>query len=280
MKVLFFGDVFGRPGREALVRITPRLIAQHEPDFVIANVENIAHGTGITSSTLDEIDRTGLFDAYTAGNHLLSKAGVRSVLANGGIPLVRPINFPSSTPGVGERIVVKGAKRLLAVNALGRVFMKEEGLSNPFQALQGVLERYTIDPQEEGKERVDGIFVDFHAEATAEKRTFGFFLDGKVSAVVGTHTHVPTRDEQILEGGTAYISDVGMVGPSNSSLGLQKEPMVAEMVQEAPQGREVGSDPVAEVGAVLVEIGADGLAKDITHIREFVDLDKPLQEGE
>ena len=279
MKVLFFGDVFGRPGREALIRITPRLIAQHEPDFVIANVENIAHGTGITSSTLAEIDQTGLFDAYTAGNHLMAKAGVRSVLADAGIPLVRPINFPSSTPGTGERVVVKGAKRLLVINALGRVFMKDE-VSNPFRALQGVLERYTIDPEEEGKERVDGIFVDFHAEATAEKRTFGFFLDGTVSAVVGTHTHVPTRDEHVLEGGTAYISDVGMVGPSNSSLGLQKEPMVEEMIQEAPQGREVGSDPIAEVGAVLVEIGSNGLAKNIIHIREFVNLDEPAQEGE
>lgn len=275
MKVLFFGDVFGKPGRDALRIIVPRLRAQYDPDFIIANVENIAHGTGITTSTLGEIDELGIFNAYTAGNHLLSNQGVHSVTDNGAIPLVRPINYGEGTPGVGHRVIASGAKRLLVVNALGRVFMKEEGVGNPFTLIDALLERYTIDKESDEKERVDGILVDFHAEATAEKRTLGFFLDGRVSAVVGTHTHVPTRDEQVLEGGTAYISDVGMVGPANSSLGLEKEAMVQEMVTEAHQRRDVGASPLVEVGAVLIEIGSNGLASSISHIREFVDLDAP-----
>ncbi|MEX0916712.1 MAG: TIGR00282 family metallophosphoesterase [Candidatus Spechtbacterales bacterium] len=275
MKILFFGDVFGKPGRDALRVITPRLVATHEPDFVIANVENIAHGTGITTATLAEIDELGLFHAYTAGNHLLSNQGVRAVVENGAIPLVRPINYPHGTPGVGHRVITSGAKRLLVINALGRVFMKEEGLDNPFTAVNALLEKYTMNAEEDEKELVDGIFVDFHAEATAEKRTFGFYLDGRVSAVIGTHTHVPTRDEQVLDGGTAYISDVGMVGPANSSLGLAKEPMVQEMITEAHQRRDVASTPLVEVGAVLIETTAGGSASSIVHIREFVDLDQP-----
>jgi hypothetical protein len=277
MKILFFGDVFGKPGRDALRVITPRLIAEHNPDFVIANVENIAHGTGITTATLAEIDELGVFHAYTAGNHLLSNQGVRAVVENAAIPLVRPVNYPEGTPGVGHRVVSSGAKRLLVINALGRVFMKEEELGNPFSAVNALLEKYTMDADEDEKELVDGIFVDFHAEATAEKRTLGFYLDGRVSAVVGTHTHVPTRDEQVLEAGTAYISDVGMVGPAHSSLGLQKEPMVAEMLDGARGRREVASTPIVEVGAVLIETGASGKASSIAHIREFVDLDQPRE---
>lgn len=274
MKVLFFGDVFGKPGRDALRILAPRLIQEHSPDFVVANVENIAHGTGITSATLGEVDETGLFHAYTAGNHLLSNQGVRAVIENGAIPLVRPINYPAGTPGVGHRVIVNGAKRLLVINALGRVFMKEERVENPFTTINALLEEYAIGKDGDGKELVDGILVDFHAEATAEKRTLGFYLDGRVSAVVGTHTHVPTRDEQILEGGTAYISDVGMVGPANSSLGLEKDPMVREMVQESHQRRDVASSPMVEVGAVLIEIESDGHASSIVPIREFVDLDR------
>lgn len=275
MKVLFFGDVFGKPGRDALRVITPRLIREHNPDFVIANVENIAHGTGITTTTLGEIDELGVFHAYTAGNHLLSNQGVRAVVENGAIPLVRPINYPAGTPGVGYRVIGSGAKRLLVINALGRVFMKEERLENPFLAINALLDEYAIGEDGDGKELVDGILVDFHAEATAEKRTLGFYLDGRVSAVVGTHTHVPTRDEQILDGGTAYISDVGMVGPANSSLGLEKEPMVQEMVKESHQRRDVASSPIVEVGAVCIETGPDGHALSIVPIREFVDLDQP-----
>lgn len=274
MRILFFGDIFGRPGRAAIRIVAPQLVERHKPDFVVANVENIAHGSGVTSATLAEIDELGIFHAYTTGNHIWSKSEAEHLLAGGGTPLLRPLNYPSHMPGSGARIVVHGAKRLLVVNTMGRIFMKEEAerLSNPFLAMDELLKRYTMDPQEDGKEYVEGIFVDFHAEATSEKRAFGFYCDGRISAVVGTHTHVPTRDEQILPKGTAYISDVGMVGPLHSSLGLDMEGILQEFVTEGPYKREVSDTPEIEVGAVLIEVGSGGAAQNIEHIRQMVSL--------
>jgi 2',3'-cyclic-nucleotide 2'-phosphodiesterase len=274
LRVLFFGDIFGKPGREAIRSLAPQLFEKHKPDFVLANVENIAHGSGITPATLAEIDALGIFHAYTTGNHVWKKSEVETLLGAGGTPLLRPLNYPAHMPGSGARVVAHGAQRLLVINIMGRVFMKEEAevLSNPFSALDEALQRYTLDPQEDGKEYVQGIFVDVHAEATSEKRALGLYSDGRVSAVVGTHTHVPTRDEQILPKGTAYISDVGMVGPLHSSLGLDIEGIIQEFLTEESQKREVSDTPQVEVGAVLIDIGGDGHAQHIEHIRQIVPL--------
>jgi metallophosphoesterase (TIGR00282 family) len=274
MNILFFGDIFGKPGRMALEAVAAELVEQYKADFVIANVENLAHGRGVTRATLAELEELGLFHCYTTGNHVWAKDDVAALLQGGGTPVLRPINYPEQMPGEGVRVVANGAQRLLVVNAMGRVFMKEEGerLSNPFGALDAVLERYTLDPSEDEKEHVDAIFVDFHAEATSEKRSLGFYSDGRVSAVVGTHTHVPTADAQVLPGGTAYISDVGMVGALHSSLGLEREPMVQQFVTEEPHKKEVSGESQIEVGAVHIRVGVQGRAEAIEHIRRIVSI--------
>lgn len=273
IKILFFGDIYGRPGRDAINIIVPKLVKKHKPDFVIAQVENMAHGKGTTLSTIQDIEQAGTFHAYTNGNHFLANPGVYDVVNDSSIPLVRPYNYPEGTIGQGYRVVTSGTKRLLVLNFLGRIFMKDsEHWSNPFIDVEQVLGKYTIDKSDSSKEHIDGIFVDFHAEVTAEKRNFGFLLDGRVSAVVGTHTHVQTADEQLLLGGTAYISDVGMVGPLHSSLGLEKENLIQEMILEERQTREVSSVPDIEVGAVLISIKSNGLSSKIERIREIVSL--------
>ena len=274
MKILFFGDVFGRSGREALQIKYKELVDKHKPDFVIANIENIAHGRGINMRSIQEIEEGGnVFHCYTSGNHHFANAGVYDVIKESSIPLIRPINYPIIKDGVGYRIIESGAKRMLVICALGRIFMKEsENIENPFLMIDNILEKYTMDKDEEGKELVDGILVDFHTETTAEKRTMGFFLDGRVSVVLGTHTHVPTRDDQILQGGTAYMSDVGMVGPFNSSLGLDKDCIIEEMLTEKRGKRDVSEERTVEMGAVSIKVDDNGLSSDIEHIRLMVEL--------
>lgn len=271
MVILFFGDIFGRPGRDAVKKLLPTLIEEHKPDFVIANVENIAHGSGVTARTLEELDELGIFHSYTSGNHILDAPEAEELLASNKLSLLRPLNYPAHIPGRGAVVVTSGAKRLLVINAIGRIFMKEE-VNDPFSSVMQILQNYSFGSQGEAGERVDGILVDFHAEATAEKRAFGFYLDGHVSAVVGTHTHVPTRDEQILPKGTAYISDVGMVGPFHSSLGLDIDLIIEQFLSNTKIRKEVSNVPIVEVGAVLIEIGKNGFAKNIKHIRQFVEL--------
>ena len=272
MKLLFFGDIFGRPGREAIKKILSELLDEHQPDFVIANVENIAHGNGITKRTLGELEDLGVFHAYTSGNHVFDAQAVEDIFQEGQIPLVRPVNYPSSYSGKGSLVITSGAQRLLVINALGTIFMKNIVWDEPFASLDRVVERYTLDPEEHEKEFVNGIFIDFHAEATAEKRSLGLHLDGRVSALVGTHTHVPTCDEQILPKGTAYISDVGMVGPMNSSIGLDVRFTIEQFLTGTSKRKEVSDDPTIEIGAVIVETSKNGLAKSIKHIRRFVSL--------
>lgn len=269
MKILFFGDVFGRPGRTALKKYVPKLIERHAPDFVVANVENMAHGSGVTENTLNELEETGFFNAYTSGDHIWDTKKAKEILTSESYPLIRPANY-ANMPGNGSIVVRSGARQLLVLNLLGRVFMKHD-VENPFKAADYILSKYYIGEDGEG-ERVDGILVDFHAEATAEKRALGFHLDGRVSAVLGTHTHVPTADNQILPGGSAYVSDAGMVGPYNSVIGLGKEAIVAQYVTDEPQKTDVSEESFVELGAVLVEVGKNGLADKITHLREVVEI--------
>ena len=273
MNILFFGDVFGRPGREVVAGQYKGLVEKYKPDFVIANIENIAHGRGINMQSIKDIESSdSVFHAYTSGNHHFANSGVYDVIADASIPLIRPLNYPIIKDGVGFRVVSSGVRRLLVICMLGRLFMKDnDNIENPFLMVQDLLDKYTIDKSEEGKEVVDGILIDIHAETTAEKRSMGFFVDGRVSAVLGTHTHVPTQDEQILPGGTAYISDVGMVGPFNSSLGLDKTGIVEEMVTGERGARDVSEEDTVELGAVRIKVDKNGLASDIKHIRLLVD---------
>jgi len=263
MKILFFGDIFARPGREAISKILPKLKKRYNPDVIGANVENLAHGHGLTHQAFREIHEAGI-DFFTSGNHIWEGKDSKELLDKKNLPLVRPANYPPRAPGKGFVIVQVGTKRLLVINLMGRVFMKNQ-IDCPFRKADEILVEV-----EDSEGKMDAIFVDFHAETTSEKRVLGFYLDGRISAFVGTHTHVPTADEQILEKGTGYITDVGMCGALHSSLGLEKEAMIESMLTQVPQKREIAEGAV-EIGAVLFDIGKNGKCKRVKRIREIVD---------
>lgn len=261
MKILFFGDIVGRPGREALKEILPQWKKKHQPDLIIANGENMSHGKGITEKSLKEVLRAGI-DLITTGNHVWAQKGASELLELQKKHLIRPANYPPGLPGLGWQIIEIRTQKVLVINLLGRVFMHEQ-FDDPFRAADAILE--------ELDEEIKIVVVDWHAEATSEKVALGWYLDGRVSAVLGTHTHIPTADARILPKGTAYISDVGMVGVKDSSLGVDKEGAIKRFLTQTPQKLEVASGPV-EVDAVLVETDKKGRAKKIKQLRETIGL--------
>lgn len=261
MKILFFGDIVGKPGRKAIQNIVPRWQKKYQPDLIIANGENMAHGSGITRKSLKEILEAGV-DIVTSGDHTWKQKEIFSLLEDSKIPLIRPANFPPGLPGKGYRIVEVRTKKILVINLIGRIFMPQQ-YDDPFRKADKILKAKSGE--------ADIVLVDWHAEATAEKICLGWYLDGRVTAVFGTHTHIPTADERVLPGGTAYISDVGMVGVRDSSLGRRKEDAIKRYLTQTNIRLEVAEGPV-EVDAVLVETGQKGKAKKIERIQEIVDL--------
>src|SRR3989344_8051421 len=214
MKILFFGDIIGKVGRRAIKKALPTFKKTYQPDLIIANGENLAHGAGITRKILQEMREAGI-DLFTSGNHVLSKPEAMELLSETDGVLIRPANYPVGFPGLGYKIVPVGTRQLLVINLLGRVFMDEK-LDCPFKKFDEILAQ--VD-----QKNLDGVIVDFHAEATSEKVAFGWYADGRASAVLGTHTHIPTADATILPAGTAYVTDVGMNGPYLSVLGMKSE---------------------------------------------------------
>jgi metallophosphoesterase (TIGR00282 family) len=239
VRILFIGDIVGKPGRRAVRRLLPSVRATHAPDVVIANGENMAGGAGITRDTAREMFRLGIA-ALTTGNHVWDQREALEYLAEGP-PITRPLNYPPGTPGTGVIEIDVAGKRLAIVNVQGRVFMR--ALDDPFRAMDAVLQE--ID--------TPYIFVDVHAEATGEKEALGFFLDGRISAMVGTHTHVPTADARVLPRGTGYITDVGMVGPRDSVIGIEPDPIIKRYLTQMYQKYEVASGPVV-FNSVLIDI--------------------------
>lgn len=272
MKFLFFGDIIGQPGRQALTKIIPELKKKYEPDLIIANGENGAHGIGVNESSLKEILDAGV-DFVTTGNHVFtgSKESI-TLLENKKWPMIRPANWSPQTVGDGYRIVEIRTKKVLIINLIGRVFMHRQH-ENPFKCADDILKEYCLlGAKKSGLdcEKVDAIIVDWHAEATSEKVALGWFLDGRVSAVFGTHIHVPTADARILPQGTGYISDVGMVGPRDSVLGLRKEEIINGFLTQMPQKTEIAEGEV-EVNYIFLETDdATGLAKNIVKEKEIV----------
>ncbi|MBU1118341.1 TIGR00282 family metallophosphoesterase [Patescibacteria group bacterium] len=262
LKVLFFGDVYGRPGRRALKKAVPKLKKHYDTDIVIANVENAAHGVGITKKTLAELMDAGI-DFATSGNHIFNRKDGIELLNEKDPVLIRPANYPPGAPGVGYKIIPIRTQKLLVVNVMGRVFMKED-LDCPFRAMDTILDEVGSD--------IKNIVVDFHAEVTSEMIALGMYLDGRVSAVFGTHTHVPTQDFKILPGGTAYVTDVGMVGPTNSVLGVDKDIILRRYLTQMSESMEVADSPQAEVNAVYFEIDSKGKASKIEKIYEVYDV--------
>jgi metallophosphoesterase (TIGR00282 family) len=252
MRLLFLGDVVGRSGRQALVQKLPELKRRYALDFVIVNGENAAGGFGITEAIMQDFLDAGA-DAVTLGNHAFDQREAL-VFIERQERLVRPLNLPQGTPGRGAGLFkAKNGADVLVINALGRVFMAQQDC--PFRAIDNEITACRLG------EGADVIFVDFHAEATSEKQAMGAFLDGRVSCVVGTHTHSPTSDERILPGGTAYISDVGMCGDYNSVLGMKVEEPLNRFLTRIPKERFEPALGEATVCGFAVEIDdATGLA--------------------
>ncbi len=250
MRLLFLGDVIGRSGRDAVQLHLPRLREALDPDCVIVNAENAAHGFGLTPTIAEQMFAMGV-DCLTTGNHVWDKKEIIPVL-QADHRILRPLNYPAASPGRGAALIACRRGTVLVINAMGRLFM--DALDDPFAAVGKQLELHALGPE------VGAIVLDFHAEATSEKMAMGHFCDGRASLVVGTHTHVPTADTQILPGGTAFQSDAGMCGDYDSVIGMKKTPAVARMVTKLPGERFSPSESEATVCGVFVETGEDGLA--------------------
>ena len=253
MRILFVGDVVGGPGRRALESLLPDLRERHAPDLVVVNGENVAGGIGITEKTAGQIYAAGA-DAITLGNHVWRHAEVYPYLDREE-RIVRPANYPKGNPGHGFTVVEDGGGSLGVVNLMGQVFL--EAARSPFAEVDAILA--------ELRGRATHVLVDFHAEATSEKVAMGWHLDGRVTACVGTHTHVPTADARVLPGGTAYITDVGMTGPHGGVIGAQREPSLRRFLTQMPTKLTTAEeDPW--LNAVLIDAGDDGRARSIEQL--------------
>jgi 2',3'-cyclic-nucleotide 2'-phosphodiesterase len=253
VKLLFVGDIVASIGRRTLASLLPGLRERHAPDFVVVNGENAAGGVGITEATARELLDLGV-DAITLGNHAYRHQEVYDFLDRDP-RIVRPANFPMSAPGRGHTVVEKDGVRLGVLNLSGLVFV--EAARSPFAEADARLA--------ELKGKVDHVLVDFHAEATSEKVALGWHLDGRVTACVGTHTHVPTADARVLPGGTAYVTDVGMTGPRGGVIGVRREQALQRFLTMVPTKFET-SDEDPWLNAVAIEAGPDGRATAIEQV--------------
>ena len=260
MRLLFLGDVVGRSGRTVLAEHLPGIIADHGIDLTVVNGENSAHGFGITPSTFAEITEAGA-DVVTLGNHAFDQKQALT-LVDAEDRLLRPANFPPGTPGRGSFLYeARNGARVLVANVMGQLFMGP-ALDDPFACADRILENAPLGTA------VDAALFDFHAETTAETICFGHYLDGRASLVVGTHTHVPTADHQILTGGTAYQSDAGMCGDYDSSIGMEKEEPLNRFVTKVSRGRmEVATGPATLCGVCVDVSDRTGLAERVAPLR-------------
>jgi metallophosphoesterase (TIGR00282 family) len=259
MRLLFLGDVVGRSGREAVSERLPGLIARHRFDFVVVNGENASHGRGLTESHFRDLRAAGA-DAVTLGDHAFDQRDTQSYIEREPT-LLRPLNMPAGTPGRGANLIEsRSGRRVLVINALGRVFM--EPIDDPFRAVAAAVAAAPL------REQADAIVVDFHTEATSEIQAMGHFLDGRVSLVVGTHTHIPTSDQRILRAGTALMSDAGMCGDYDSVIGVDVEEPLNRFLTGVPQGRFEPAEGEATLSGLVIETDdSTGLAVSVAPLR-------------
>lgn len=257
MRILFIGDIVGEPGRKIVRERLKTFRTQENIDVVIANGENSAGGSGLTPKIADELLRSGI-DILTSGDHIWKKKEIYDYLETRD-KLIRPLNYPKGVPGKGSTVVdVEGVGKVAAINLIGRVFM--EAVDCPFDRIREEIEKV--------RKETAVIIVDMHAEATSEKVAMGWFLDGAVSAVVGTHTHIQTADEKILPEGTAYITDCGMTGPYDSVIGRKKELILTRFITQLPTRFEM-ADSGVEMHGVIIEVDSEtGKATSIRRIQE------------
>lgn len=259
MKILFIGDVMGRSGREALEKYLPELKIKLKPDVVIVNGENAASGAGITDKICKQFYEWGV-DCITTGNHVWDQREIIQYIGRDK-RLLRPINYPDGTPGAGVyRHELDDGRVILIINAMARLFM--DALDDPFRVVREALEKEKL-----GK-TAHAIFVDFHGETTSEKMSFAHYFDGRVSAVVGTHTHVPTADAHVLPGGTAYMTDAGMTGDYDSVIGVQKDIAIHRFVKKMPGEKlKPASGPGMLCGCLIMTDDKTGKARRIDPVR-------------
>lgn len=254
MRILVIGDVVGKPGRRAVRILAPQLRKEHHVDFIIVNGENAAGGFGITLENIQEFLECGV-DVVTSGNHVWDQKEVIPHL-DSELPVVRPFNYPPGVPGRGY--IQKGG--VLVINLMGRTFMAD--IDCPFRAADRILAEVSPRPSV--------VIVDFHGEATSEKQAMGWYLDGRVSAVVGTHTHVGTVDARVLPGGTAFVTDIGMVGPRDSVIGVDTKSVLQRFLTQMPARFEVARGPVT-FNSVLIETDDAGRARSIQRVDRGVE---------
>ncbi|MBE6450407.1 MAG: TIGR00282 family metallophosphoesterase [Alphaproteobacteria bacterium] len=259
MKIIFCGDIVGRPGRDVLLKNIKNINEKYAPDTIIVNAENAAHGFGLTPGICRDFFAAGV-DAVTTGNHVYDQREIIPFLDDCK-KIVRPLNFPDGNVGHGTcEVELANGKKLLVVQVMGRAFM--EALDCPVQALEKVLKTYILGAN------ISAILVDIHAEATAEKLSFAYLFDGRVSVITGTHTHIPTADARILPKSTAYITDVGMCGDYNSVLGFEPEASIRRLCKKFPSERLIPARGDGTLYAIYVETDdKTGLA---THIEQVV----------
>ena len=258
MKILFIGDIVGEPGRRAIKELLPNIAKRERIDFVIANGENAAGGSGITPALADELFGYGI-DALTTGDHIWKRKEILERI-DADRRILRPANYPKGTPGFGSTVIKSesGDVEVGVISLLGRVFMQP--VECPFRVAKEEIEKI------KNKARV--IIVDIHAEATSEKIALGWYLDGEVSAIIGTHTHVQTADEKILPNGTAFISDAGMTGPFDSVIGRKKEQILTRFITQMPARFETAEGDIQLHGVVVDIDDKTGKAESIKRIQE------------
>ena len=257
MKILFFGDIFGRSGRDALIKEIPYFKKKYTPDFILVNGENASHGKGISQSICKDLFSAGI-DVITGGNHIFDNQDVFNFIDDEE-RLLRPSNYPIDTPGKGYAIYEKNQKKILVINVMGRVF--KQPLDDPFESVRKIINEKVI-----GKD-ISAIIIDIHCEATSEKMAIGHEFDGKASLIVGTHTHVPTADARILGNGTGFITDLGMCGDYDSIIGMDKNKALERFKKKIPIKGIHPATGEASLSSVLVELDErTGLAKSIKQI--------------
>lgn len=259
MKILFIGDIMGRAGREALDKYLPKVREELEPDVIIVNGENAAHGRGITKKICAEIFEAGA-DCITTGNHVWDQREIIPYIAQDE-RLLRPLNYPVDTPGKGVfDLQLQDGRKITIMNAMARLFM--DPLDDPFAMVGDVLRNKKLG------QNTNAIFIDFHGETTSEKMSFGHYFDGRISAVVGTHTHIPTADAHVLPGGTAYMSDAGMSGDYDSVIGVRKDIGIHKFVRKMPGEKMIpASENTMLCGAFIVTNDNTGKAESIVPVR-------------
>jgi len=264
LKVLFIGDINGRIGRRAVARIVPKLKKKHDLDLVIANAENAAHGSGITERTIKELMKYGI-DFFTTGDHAFKRNGKYEEYTNPKLPVLRPANMPPTAPGNGYKLLAVGSFNILLINLIGRVYMSHN-YDCPFREIDNIFANFA-------KQNISAIIVDIHAEATSEKAAIKHYLDGKVSAVLGTHTHIMTADEEITKKGTAFITDVGMVGAADSCLGIDKKNIIKGFLTQIKQNHIIPEKGRAIFNSVILKIDPKTTsASSIKPIKEYINI--------